>query len=351
MKNFVSVAIVFAIILGFFCFGGSVGIGEDGTPYINFDGIWKNAGNALGDAAGDLLDGFVGSVSDSDTIKDLLPDTNKNPTLIAPDIPEDSSFQIHYIDVGQADATLIICDDNAMLIDGGNNDDGPAVVAYLTSLGITELDLVVGTHAHEDHIGGLDDVIEAFPTEQVWYPDYIHGTYTETSFLDAAKERNITPYQPEPGTTYTLGSAICQVVGPINLDTDEPNNTSIVIRVLYGDTAFLFCGDAEFDEESAILEAGYDISCDVLRVAHHGSDSSTKYRWVKAAAADYAVISVGTGNSYGHPTETTLSILEDADMKVYRTDLQGHIVCISNGTEVYFTVQKNPNADTFKAPK
>lgn len=338
MKKFLSTLLIVAILIGgFFLFGGNVSV-ENGIPQVSFSGNWETAGENIGNAFGNLLDGFLSGVKNSDTIKDIIPNAGKptQPTISVPEIPEGSNFQVHFIDVGQADCALIICDGKAMLIDGGNEENGEDVVAYLRQQGIEELALVVGSHAHADHIGGLDHVLNAFDTEEVWYPEYRHGIVNEEMFLEAAEKQGITVYQPDPGTTYTLGSAVCQVLGPLSLDPEEPNNHSIVIKITYGETSFLFTGDMEFAAETEILDAGYDIKCDVLKVAHHGSNSSTKYRWVRAADPTYAVISVGAGNSYGHPTDACLSILEDAEVEVYRTDLQGHIVCISDGKTVSF---------------
>lgn len=327
---------------------------------VSLGGCWQDIGAMIGGMGKDFIDGLKDGFENGatyptlpdinlDDFNSLLPTTTKKPAqaqtqpTIAPiEIPEGSEFQVHYIDVGQADSILILCDDDAMLIDGGNDADGDTVIAYLTSVGVTELDLVVASHCHEDHLGGLDKVVSAFPVEEVWYPDYRHGSLNEEMFLEAVEKQGITPFQPDPGTTYTLGSAICQVVGPVTNEVEDPNDTSIVIKVVYGETSFLFTGDAEMAEENSILDAGYDISCDVLKVGHHGSNSSTKYRWLREAAPTYAVIQVGVGNEYGHPTEATLSILEDAEVTVYRTDLQGHIVCVSDGENISFHTQKTP---------
>lgn len=348
MKKVLSLVITLALICGLLA--GCQVSSENGSTKVTIDFNWKEIGKVLGDAIDELGKVFEDRFQDATNPTDP---SATNPTVPAPDIPtipEDSQFQVHYIDVGQADCMLIVCNGEYLLIDGGNDADGELVVSYLTNLGVMELNLVVATHAHEDHLGGLDKIVDAFIVEEVWYPEYRHGSVNEDMFLEAVERQGVVPYQPEPGTTYSLGSAICQVVGPVTLDVEDPNDTSIVIRIVYGETSFLFTGDAELAEETSILDAGYDISCDVLKVGHHGAYTSTGYRWLKAAAPTFAVIPVGTGNTYGHPTEGTLSRLSDAEVAVYRTDLQGHIVCISDGVNITFSVQKNPDANTLAAP-
>lgn len=174
------------------------------------------------------------------------------------------------------------------------------------------------------------------------------GAYTEIyqNFKDKTAAQGLTIQHPSAGDNFMLGNATVQIVGPITEYTDELNNTSIVMKLTYGDTSFLFTGDAERDEEQAILNAGYDLSADVLKVGHHGSDSSTSYVWLREIMPKYAVISVGKGNSYGHPTEEVLSRLRDADVQVYRTDLQGDIVAVSDGKNITITTEKNETVQT-----
>ena len=258
----------------------------------------------------------------------------------APVVPEDSAgLEVHYLDVGQADSILLRCDGANMLIDGGNVEDSDLVVAYLLDQGITTLDYVVNTHAHEDHVGGLPGVLAVFEAKRIWCPVKVYGSRCFDDFVRYADQQRQELVCPEPGSTWELGSAVVTVLGPVRQDYDT-NSTSIVLRVDYGETSFLFTGDAETDAEQDILDAGYDVSATVLKVGHHGSDTSSGYRWLRAVDADYAVIPVGTGNTYGHPHDLILSRLRDAEMTVYRTDLQGHIVCYSDGKEVRFETGK-----------
>lgn len=265
-----------------------------------------------------------------------------------PQLPQSDGLTVHFIDVGQADATLLQCDGENMLIDGGNVDDGQLVVSYLQDHGVEDLAYVVGTHAHEDHIGGLAAVLANYPAEYVFSPVEEYETKCFEDFSSYTYAQGLELLLPEPGSVWYLGDAKITVLGPVE-DYDDTNNTSIVLRVDYGETAFLFTGDAEDDAEHDMLDAGANVAAAVLKVGHHGSNTSTCYRWLYEVAPVYGVISCGTDNDYGHPHEEPLSRLRDAGVQLYRTDLQGHIVCRSDGKELTFVTQKqaastNPSA-------
>lgn len=274
-----------------------------------------------------------------------MPTETAPASAAAQTVPSDSSFEIHFIDVGQADSALILCDGEAALIDGGNAADSSLIYAYLESHGVTRLSALVASHAHEDHIGGLNGALAYASVDTVYCPVTDHDSRTFEKFLSQLAKQGAEITVPSPGDVFHIGSASATVIGPLS-PSDEPNNTSIVLLIQYGNTRFLFTGDAELDEETEILDAGYDISCDVLKVGHHGSDTSTGYRWLRAAAPKYAVISVGSGNEYGHPTQGTLSKLRDAEVTVLRTDLQGHIICTSDGKNIAFQTERNSDINT-----
>lgn len=259
--------------------------------------------------------------------------------------PEGSSFAVHFIDVGQADAALILCDGQAMLIDGGNADDSNLMYTYLKKQGITHLDYVIGTHAHEDHIGGIAGALNYATAGKVYCPVTQYDSKAFQNFAKASQNRGCSLTVPKVGETFSLGSASCEILA-VNMESDT-NNTSIVLRITYGETSFLFTGDAEREVEQALLDRNTKLQSTVLKVGHHGSESSTSYAFLREVAPEYAVISVGKGNTYGHPTEEVLSRLRDADVKTYRTDLQGDIFCTSDGKTVNFTTDKNTDADVF----
>lgn len=259
--------------------------------------------------------------------------------LSQPPVADGSLLSVHYIDVGQADATLLICGDDTMLIDGGNVDDSSLVVSYLGQQGVEHLDYMLCTHAHEDHVGGLSGPLNTCTVEHVYSPVTEYSSNAFNNFVKYTKAQGKEVEQPTVGDSFSLGDAIVTILGPVK-DYTDTNNTSIVLRVDFGETAFLFTGDQERTAEADLLESGADLDATVLKVGHHGSSTSTSYPFLRAVMPTYAVIPVGTGNSYGHPSDDVLSRLRDADVTVYRTDLQGTVVATSDGKTVSFQTGK-----------
>lgn len=259
----------------------------------------------------------------------------------------DQKLSVHFIDVGQADSIFIKQGSHYMLIDGGNNDDGDLVVNYLKSEGVDRLEYIIATHPHEDHIGGLDDVINNFEVEKVLMPNKTTTTKTYENFLIAIKNRqekmreegkDVTLKKiPKVNETYTFGNASFTVLAPNSKDYgDNYNNYSIVIKMIFGDNSFLFTGDAEITSEKEIISAGYNLKSDLLKVGHHGSHTSTSKEFLEAVSPKYAVISVEKNNKYNLPKKSVMNRLKDAGVVIYRTDETGSIVATSDGKNITF---------------
>lgn len=262
--------------------------------------------------------------------------SNVNPS----DIPENSNFEVHFIDVGQADSALIECDGETMMIDGGNVADSNVVAAYLKKEDVTELNYVVCSHAHEDHVGGLSGALSVTKADNIYAPKTEANTKAYKNFKKKAEEQNVEIKHPNVGDEIQLGSSTVEFLGPVDESGKDLNSTSIVLKITYGNTSFLFTGDAESDEEEEILNSGADLKSTVLKVGHHGSRTSTSYPFLREVMPQYAVISVEKGNSYGHPHEETLSKLSDAGVEVYRTDESGDIVITSDGNNISVVTAK-----------
>ncbi|WP_313129766.1 ComEC/Rec2 family competence protein [Anaerocolumna sp.] len=255
-----------------------------------------------------------------------------------------SLSKVHFIDVGQGDAILIETDEHYMLIDAGENNQGTTVVNYLKELGIKKLDYVIGTHPHSDHIGGLDTVIYSFDIGKVIMPDVVHTTKTFEDVLDAISEKDLKITKAIAGTTYSLGTTSFTIVAPNGSDYDGLNDYSVGIKFVNGENSFLLTGDAEKLSETEMLHNGIDLSADVLKLGHHGSSTSSQEDFLDEVQPDYAVISAGVDNSYGHPHVETLQKLKDRNIEVFRTDLQNTIIFTSDGEHI--TVNKEPYSIT-----
>lgn len=248
---------------------------------------------------------------------------------------EGENLQVHFIDVGQADCILVKDKSKTMLIDAGNNADGKDVVKYIKSLGITKIDYLIGTHAHEDHIGGIDDVIKEIPIGQMYMPKKMVTTKTFEDVLDAVDDKKVELSAPNIGDKFVLDSAECEVMS-IDNEAEELNQTSIVIQMNYGSNKFLFMGDAEVRNEEA--RSWNDV--DVLKVGHHGSNSSSSNNFLKQVKPEISIIQVGEDNKYNLPTQKTLTKLENINTKIYRNDKNGTIVVDSDGRNIEVITKK-----------
>lgn len=263
--------------------------------------------------------------------------TESSNALVDSNVINDSgNLKIYFIDVGQADSILIEQNGKFMLIDAGNNDDGDLVVNYLKQKGVTKLDYVIGTHAHEDHIGGMDDVVKNFDEEKILFPKVTATTKTFEDFANAVKSKDKKLYAPKSGETFEFANSSFEVLAPNSQNYDSANNYSIVIKLKYKNKAFLFMGDAEKISEDEILQKGYDVKSDLIKIGHHGSSTSTSDSFIKKVNPNYAVICVGKNNSYNHPKKTVMDRLKKYNIKVYRTDEQGTITVESDGDNISF---------------
>lgn len=253
--------------------------------------------------------------------------------------PAHRGLTVHYLDVGQADSILLGCDGEYMLIDGGNKEDSRLVVSYLRRQGVEELAAVVCTHPHEDHVGGLPAVLAVYPTQAVYAPTKTWELQVFDEFLYYTDQQRLEVTVPSPGDRWTLGSAEVTVLGPVK-SYAEPNDTSIVLLVEYGQTRFLFTGDMEAEAEGDMLdywEGSLKWDVDVLKVGHHGSDTSSSYRFLYETQPEYGIVSVGEDNTYGHPSGGIMKRYADAGTIMFRTDRLGAVVARSDGETVTLT--------------
>lgn len=264
---------------------------------------------------------------------------------------QSGDLQVHFLDVGQADCALLETDGHFMMIDAGNNADADFIVEYLKNEGVEKLDYLIGTHPHEDHIGSLDTVIDSFDIGTVLMPKKSHNTKTFEDVLVSAKEKNLKIQSPKPGQILYFDDLAIEVLAPI-YDYDDLNNCSIVLRVIDGDIEFLFTGDIESKVEADILSRKKDIEADVLKVAHHGSSSSSIHNFIDAVDPEFAIISVGKDNSYDHPAESTVNTLLHSGADIYRTDENGTVIVSTDGETIKIETEKEKeNSSKLSVPQ
>jgi len=239
---------------------------------------------------------------------------------------------VHFIDVGQGDAVLIQTTEGHVLIDGGDNHMGERVVGYLRDAGVRELAYVIATHPHADHIGGLIEVINTLPVGTLFMPNVTHTTQTFERFLDAIERNNIPLREPAPGSAFSVGEAVFTIIAPNSSGYANLNNYSVSLRMVLGDTSFIFTGDAEVQSETEMILAGHMLYSDVLHVGHHGSSTSTTETFFNAVSPSIAVIQLAADNTYGHPHREVRERL--SGIRVYRNDEHGDIVMVTDGETI-----------------
>jgi beta-lactamase superfamily II metal-dependent hydrolase len=270
-----------------------------------------------------------------------IPDFSYNRSTHLAD--NEGKLSVYFLDVGQGDSTLVIFDKKTILIDAGETETGDRVVSDLTTLGVTRIDLLVATHPHSDHIGGMQKVLAAFPVGQVLDAGLPHTSSTYEHFLATIDQKNI-PYRvAEQGQTIELDPALRIFVlsPPEKRFGDDQNTNSVVLRISYGTTDFLMTGDLGGESEDALARSGYPLDAEILKVGHHGSFSSTSPSFLARVHPETAIIPVGMDNAYGHPHQQTLDLLEDSGVTVYRTDRDGTVVVRSDGTSYSVKTETN----------
>ncbi|MBR0112553.1 MAG: MBL fold metallo-hydrolase [Clostridia bacterium] len=264
-------------------------------------------------------------------------------TISSPD-ESNPGLRVSFIDVGQGDCILLECGGKTMLVDAGEKIYEQKVSRYLLSRKIKTLDYIVATHPHSDHIGSLPYIMENFGTKNVIMPriprEIIPTNYFFDSFIECVSESDALVTAAQPGLTFMLGTAQVTFIGPVSETAEDLNNLSAVCKVTYGETSLLLTGDAAFDEETEIINSGMDIKCDILKLGHHGSGTSTGSELLEKVSPKYCVISCGENNDYGHPAESTLKRILKYTDKIYRTDRCGTIVAESDGKNIVFTYGK-----------
>ena len=243
-------------------------------------------------------------------------------------------FAVHFVDVGQGDGAIVVCDGKTLVIDGGTAENGAKMVEYLqNTLHVSKVDFVIGTHPHADHIGGLPDVIRACKVKKLYSPvDEFEAKPFET-MKRAADDKKLKITVPQAGQSFSLGRAKVEFLAPLGI-YDNVNDLSLVVRITYGQTAFLFTGDAEKQVEQDLISEGTQLQADVLKAGHHGSNTSSCDVFLNAVSAKIAAVSCGQDNDYGHPHKEVLSRLSERGTAVYRTDLQGSVVFTTDGKEI-----------------
>lgn len=260
-------------------------------------------------------------------------------------LPVEGGLAVTFIDVGQGDCTLVTAGEMTMLIDCGEASEAGKVEEYLRGCGVSELDIVVGTHPHSDHMGGMAQILRSFDVGKVIIPHLSDEDVPVTAFFDdfleIVREKKIPLTEADTGSVFQLGDARCRIIAPNSEDYNDLNNYSVGIFMQHGANTFIFTGDAEGVAEKEMAEAGMLSHADVYKAGHHGSDSSGTEEFLSEVTPDNAVISCGEGNSYGHPKDITLQRLAEYTDKIYRTDLCGTIVFLSDGEELSVRTERS----------
>lgn len=251
--------------------------------------------------------------------------------------PSKSAFAVYYLDVGQSDCTIIKCDDEVLLIDTGTTNQVYSIRESLYTLEIKDIDYMIVTHQHDDHMSGASELIKYYNVSNIMMPKLtdvnLVDSLTYKNLIKTISEYDVNPIAIESGYTFKLGSSFVEVLTPIKQDKDL-NNMSAIIKITYGDTSFIFQGDSDQKIEKQLINLGFDLSADVIKIGHHGSKTSSDDVYLNEVNPDYAVISCGPDNNFGHPSYSVINKLEDKGIATYVTSLHGNIIATSDGNNV-----------------
>lgn len=277
------------------------------------------------------------SFTESET-SSTQPDTAEQEAVVEDqeDIVEEPQYDmtVHFLDVGQGLSILAQSDDQTLIYDGGDSDKSSFVVAYLKEQGVTDIDYLISSHYDSDHVNGLIGCLNAFDVENVICSDYVHDSDTYQSFINTAQSKGLELQHPAVGTAFTFGTGSFEILAPSEIDQNDSNGNSVAIKLTNGNNSFIFTGDAESSSESVMCASGINLDCDVLVPGHHGSATATSWEFLEKTVPEYAVISCGVDNQYGHPDKDTMDKLQSMDIQVFRTDKQGTITVTSDGTDL-----------------
>jgi competence protein ComEC len=273
--------------------------------------------------------------------------------ISAATVTANENLTAHFLDVGQDDSILLQFHGKNVLIDGGTEDAGPRVESYLRNHGVSSLDLLVATHPHEDHIGGLIAILNNIPVKQILDSGQVHTAPSFETYLNLIDQKNISYNTAQRGQTVNLDPKLkIEVLSPpATLFQDDLNQNSIVLKITYDKVSFLLMGDAGFEAENSLLSSGDNLKSDILKVGHHGSSSASSPAFLKAVKPVVSMIKVGAANDYGHPSGKTLSALQSTGSKVYRTDLDGNVVVTTDGQSYAVSTEKQPKSTVGRAPQ
>lgn len=275
----------------------------------------------------DMLKDHAEKVNTESQVQQEIVETEITETTIA------DTMKVHFLDVDQGLSILVQLGDDVLVYDGGERDTSSFVVAYLKEQGVTEIDYLISSHYDADHVSGLIGCLYAFDVKQVIGSDYVHDSKLYTSFMTAVEEEGLQVQYPAVGTQYAMGEAVITILSPKEIVGDS-NSNSVAIRLSYGESDFIFTGDADYKSEREMIASGLDLDCEVLSVGHHGSASATSEKFLVATTPEYAVISCGKDNGYGHPHKETLQFLNEYEVEILRNDELGTIVAETNGEKL-----------------